>query len=62
MVFILDRAMQIIADFNHFLKNSVKISFVITQKQLETFGRVRRTVVTDALVPKRQAISSHNAD
>ena len=35
---------------------------VLTLKHRETYGRVVRTVATDALVLKHQAISFHNAD
>ena len=41
---------------------SIKQEYILlTHKQLETHGYVLRTVVTDALVQKQQAINTHNA-
>ena len=34
----------------------------LTHKQLEMYGRILRTVATDALVLKHQGISIHSAD
>ena len=44
------------------MKNASDINMVLTHKQSEMHECMRNTVVTDGLVLKHQAISTHSAD
>ena len=49
-------------DFNFSLVEAFGVFVRLTHKQLEMYGCVLSTVVTDALVLKHQAISIYSAD